>query len=879
MGEKVVTYEQLRAQAGPQTRKMASFVKEDEGGGGARGGPSGPMGPAPQGGRTVSTDANRSMGAGAVAARDRLRARVQNARGLVMLFQRLREEGVEPHPGGAWRDFEYATKLFDAVQPTPEVLEGTEAAVDPHPSLGLTNPSLCYGDDPQDEGVVRATSQYGEVHQVIGDLARVGVGVIRHLNEADASWDRICWASSSGTDLIVPPWEMEAHILGDDCRNMARFTWPLICGWWFGVQIIGILFNTGGGSPFGDRNRPYIDSQGAAYSWEQIDAQVPAHQRYLTMPAESGWHDWYWHDHSTHSSAYQAFGLNVYPTTTQDGASAYDAECARRKCLGIAAYADSFASYLERLDRVMQAWDTGIEEILPGLEYGNEMDHYWVPQKPGATIQRRAACEYGRFMAVLGGPIRRRFGARIRLHYCDLLGWTGMPPDWIRALGWLRASLSVGLKVECERLESFWTFPASNDHADDWEDTLNELNPRQWWPRNVWTGWGLTPAHLVQQVGLHFFHHTDHYARVGAKNPPAWIDNYRDEIELGVELQQLKDAITGINGLSLDWRMGAIGAVADLPVDPNEDEDQYYTGTTPKYQAGLVVRRLLYCLAQGARTVFHYTHMASLQDQSARRRHQWLMLASSGMRNDVYNILSSDSWRNPPDADSFEQEKHAWRRPAWFALRRLAWLMHQTAGYQIVKEEESEGLVLLLEAVDRYGSPEWVPGSGASRPWEEPLSEQPGRFALVLWQDELRSTASRDLEHTVLGCPEDGWRLLSLLPDVDPSGTLHAFPGPLDFPQGEGLDWEGHRTDGGGWTTATITTLAAGPVGGERLRLAMPRADPDENPAALCVLFDTTPRAGGERTIAEPSHTSESSVPGHPGSFDGQDQKSEPKTR
>ncbi len=792
----------------------------------------------PVGQRSVRT--SPGLATGAVGARNRLRARVQSVDDLVTLFVEFRYRGVEPHPFFDTDDAEVASWLWDAIDHSEDAVslaEGGDANVDPHPSLGLTNPSLTYSSDVSSP---RSDTQYGQVHQIIGDVARAGIGVIRHLNDADISWDRICWRSDPETDRIVPPWEMNDHVLGDDCANMARFTWPLICGWWFGVQIIGLLFNTGGGSPFGTRSL-LTNSQGDTYTWEDIEAGRPTHQRYLTVPAGDGWHDWYWYDHSPGSATvYQGFGLNIYPTVTDDGASLYDAECARRKCLGVAAYAAAVADYLQLIDATMSGYGVGLEEVLPGLEYSNEMDHYWggpaLPDNP-------AGREYGRYMALLGGPIQQAFGSRIRFHFSDLLGWVGTENHWEQALVWLQASAGIGLPAECNRLQRFWSEEGVKDHAQDWAATIAAQDELTYWPPRVWSSKEPAPSLLLHQVGLHFFHQTDFYANVGSSG---WFDNYRDEVQLGEELDQLFEKLDSLAGLELAWTMGAIGFPAELPLVPDHipsktnPGDQYYGGTTPKYQAGMVVRRLLYSLARGAKTAFQYTHMATLADQTKQEGQteqqdgKWLMLASSGIRNDAFNPWASgEDWHNPADSEDFLQEDHAWRRPAWYSVRRLAWLLHQTGMIEPIFADNARGVALRLTAIERYASTfdGVLATSSQLRPGEEtPI--QAGRYALIAWQDELRCTSGDDLRLELSKLATQSWRLLSLIPDVDPSTTTPADR--LNYPEGELVDWSGGRNDGGGWTTATVTRTAT-------LEVTVPRADPEENPAPLCLLLDVRP--------------------------------------
>ena len=78
-----------------------------------------------------------------------------------------------------------------------------------------------------------------------------------------------------------------------------------------------------------------------------------------------------------------------------------------------------------------------------------------------------------------------------------------------------------------------------------------------------------------------------------------------------------------------------------------------------------------------------------------------------------------------------------------------------------------------------------------------------------------------------------GWRLLSLLPDVDPSTTENSTPGALNFPTGEQLDWTGGRSDEGGWTSSTVT-----PAPNYELEVNVDIADPIRNPAPIFLLTD-----------------------------------------
>jgi len=212
------------------------------------------------------------------------------------------------------------------------------------------------------------------------------------------------------------------------------------------------------------------------------------------------------------------------------------------------------------------------------------------------------------------------------------------------------------------------------------------------------------------------------------------------------------------------------GEVAFPGVHPDlgdiERTASYYDDATPLLQAGMLARHLLLFRAAGvARTSWFCPYLNPMPIGDDGLPDQWKSAAAgTGLHNDVYRDV--------------EERRHfaaqgAWRRPAWFTYRRVAWLLslakdrgtivHNARGFTLLRFE--------LKAPLRMAP---VPTMGA-----------PGyRFLWVAWVDQFAdSVCLHDAQWKLYGRPSgaagdarvsfalhdahsSGYELVSLVPDA-----------------------------------------------------------------------------------------------------------------
>ncbi|MFH1463636.1 MAG: hypothetical protein ABIO70_04545 [Pseudomonadota bacterium] len=187
-----------------------------------------------------------------------------------------------------------------------------------------------------------------------------------------------------------------------------------------------------------------------------------------------------------------------------------------------------------------------------------------------------------------------------------------------------------------------------------------------------------------------------------------------------------------------------MGFQGSRPSDPAWG-DEYFVGNTLLHQGGMVVRRLLAAFTQQNPPTFAtwYASMDALTECDM----GWDLYSSTGLRN----VLIKERTSGTPAAEPagplisprglFTCGTHAWPRPAWFTLRRLAWLLARAQRPERVYLDPTSGAVLvrLVAAESFYASPPpppsthlaalaepaWVRGIGHSTvTWE--LTSSPG---------------------------------------------------------------------------------------------------------------------------------------------------------
>ena len=226
--------------------------------------------------------------------------------------------------------------------------------------------------------------------------------------------------------------------------------------------------------------------------------------------------------------------------------------------------------------------------------------------------------------------------------------------------------------------------------------------------------------------------------------------------------------------------------------------------------------------------------------QSTQSASGWGLFSAHGLRNDLY---SGTRYRRSFDS---------WRRPSWFAYRRLVWLLGQASSVELLHNSGQVSLVRLTSTVgfrlpvdpESSGSVDWDPGSHGP-------SDAPWRYAYVAWMDQIAAAGRR--WYLELWDPEGaGYDLLSMVPSVQPyveidisSGAVNPPADPNGFAGGEAVDWHWP-----GWGWPTIKTLARD--GGQQITVQLrPLDNAADRPAPICLLTDAVlaEESGGDLAL------------------------------
>ncbi|MFH1467828.1 MAG: hypothetical protein ABIO70_25815 [Pseudomonadota bacterium] len=687
---------------------------------------------------------------------------------------------------------ELAIARLEACSSAPQ---DTLEAVEPDPRFGVNNPSLYFhnrttvGPDLD----ARTTEQYGFPPAVAHDLARAGVGTLRHIQEADLVWAKLFDPLIQGQQVpIAAPWDMKGLLEADQWAALSRFTYMVITCLYTGQQLIPLLFGEGGGS-------------GTART--DVDAFKPSFQKTAYIPEDAGWDAWYWAfvPWRIGDSLYQRYALNLIPAPS--GADrGYARSCCHRKMLGLLSFSAAIADYLEILDAAIYDC-TGesmrLADVVPAFECGNEMGSYY--QLSFSSTRKDAAQEMGRYHALLAGPIvARDLGLRPRLG--ETYFYLVEHSDWTdNILPWLRETITDGIADEVARWHRVVGSPSSDP---EWTALAREAG-WQWW-----TSAGASSVRdLVRETGFHWFTWTDEIYR-------AETGFSEEAMEFMAEVAD-HQRVTDLVGDSLTWSccVGFQGSQPSAPGSVVGYDEQYYSGNTLLYEGGLLVRRLLAAFAQPARPRFvtWYTAMGPLTDAACR----WDLFSATGLRNVLFqenpSKLTEDQGAPVAlDELDFLQGTHAWRRPAWFALRRLVWLRARAWRLETIFSSPTGAWVLRLSARGGFRSPQ-APFHDATDPGYA--------YAYICWLDPVDAASSAAHSFTLRLFGEGDWEVLPLVPIVTCSAS--GLPDENGFPALESLDWS---------VTPQLNTASRTFPGAFGVQVFP--ADPTSNPAPICVLCD-----------------------------------------
>ncbi|MFH1466206.1 MAG: hypothetical protein ABIO70_17610 [Pseudomonadota bacterium] len=716
------------------------------------------------------------------------------------MFQCFEDHGLRPFPNVPGWDRQTAIDRLEAcLAVSPNLVE----AVDPNPRIGVNNPALFFwADDPDDEDDDddRTCDKYNYPPHVMFDLAGLGVGTLRHLQEPDLAWLHLL-----GKDQpIAPPDKMRSILTDGRWRVFGSFTYTVITALFTGQRIIPLLFGYGGGANQTDAG-PFPGAP---------DFQL---ERHVPVPVDAGWDPWYWDftGGTRDEYEYQQFGLNLWTNSGR-----YAQECCYRKCLGLLEFSTQVGEYLALLATAIEDCSenaTTLTDVVPAIECGNEMDSFYVLTDD--MNRQSAAREFGRYHALLTGPIMAK-GLGLKARLGETFFDYGGRSSWTDILTWLRETITLGVVEEVDR----WIQVALHPTSDPLWSSLAQEAGWTWWTTPFWP----TAGSLVHEVGFHAFTWVDTRSEYSTYQPET--EFYADAGRLVSQVAQHADVQAALRH-DLEWSC-CVGFQGSRPYNPSS-EDKFFADNTLAHQAGMVVRRMLAAHIQPTPPAFvtWYGSMGGLTDGV----HGWDLYSSAGLRNVLYGRardVAEPSGPLPFELVGFSYQDHAWPRPAWHTLRRLAWLLARADRVELVHQNAASGAMVIR----------LVSEGGFSAPLA-PVGFQTWRYAYIAWLDGNQAaaagTSSLVLTLSLLSSAEDAggqWQQLPLVPSVSgcsaeetPAGDL-AGTDDYGFAGNDAVDW------GAIPSTSSVTTVATGDD--EYLEILVYPSEPSTNPAPICVLCD-----------------------------------------
>lgn len=788
-------------------------------------------------------------------------------------FDALRRAGARPH--GYGRDDDgFVAAVLDSVgrvagrggglgklggEPAPVEPWPSEAYVTPDPWLGVTEGAFprttsCLDGAPF-PGETEGESKWGTFAEMVGEVAAMGAGRVRRAKASDVYYGALF---PYGTDYYEPgtadraffwlngaqvprPDALLAALAADDFQRLTPITEMLCACLAAGVKLALTPFNHGGGGGLnhvvgsGDGGPCEAGTDGSACSgaptWAEIDAGAPAWQTTLMVPSGEGWDPWYWDATGWGSAfdvgapdpneqAHQRYVLCLFPVGEGEGperTSAYRRECARRKCLGLAAFA-------EGLGRWLAAFDAGC---------------------------RGVSSSAGRYMALIAGPIRHHVPG-IRFRAAEL---ASLEPDSTGATFTSQCGFLVdAVRAMADEVRRWTGIEDAQEHADPdadeeaWLSTCKDAGYA--WPPTVAykspDGLGLSIGDLVHYVGMHWFRCYNRDLNYSDK----W-SLYATAEELQAALvtfrQEVVDALAADPGVAVATTVGAVGfpgydpglpqahrtdscTATEVVKDRVAWDTESYAGTSPVFQAAMLARyaTLLRALAVDQVGVFCFGNRTACHAGTGPPylMPTWSNFDGMGLFNELY-----------PGTATFTQHLHAWRQPAWYALRRLAWLLG-AAGSAPVLVHNADGLTVL-----RLDFP-----GGLSRGLDG--DALPGyRYGYLVWLDvpgDLKHgdpVPEAEVSFLSMDAMATNFALLPLVPEVVTSSTFEALDRAGGYratePEWRWPGWDAAWVDARRTSTLESYSIWLFRTFTLTLTLTVRAAHPVDAPAPLLVLLDT----------------------------------------
>jgi hypothetical protein len=692
-------------------------------------------------------------------------------------------------------------------------VSGSESDVEPDSVFGVAegafprkdvcNP-ICPpgGDDAQDI--------FGTFAQMVADVSAMGGGRLRRVKFCDIYWGSVFPSNPSSVTgfqsgiKVPPPSEILERLQADGYAVLAYLGDFLDTCLLDGVKVSLTPFNSGGGSPLsvaisagGTTSGPNPNT-----TWAEILKGLPPHHKGVRTPSEHGWDRWYWDLPSSGTSderAYQRYALNVWPTRESETVPAYSAyarECARRKGLAVAAFCTGVAEFLAAYDRALRTWSAGeydIYDIVEFIELGNELDGLFVIPANVASQVREPITEQdllaldsereaGRYMALIAGPFRRHL-PNMRFRAAEILSSGPVDPEWRddgtctwtdlfrHRCEWIRESVRTGIDEEVQ----LWSaLQRAQLRGADSVPGLTESEYAEWLATCDSAGWAWPPnplrhgllslaaTDLVHELGFHWYHMHDWTTAQGIFLSEPW--RYADARRLGEAvdtfnadvLQELEAA-----GFDVGVSVGEIAFPATWPLGlvASDVQAPYYQHASELLQAAMLVRMLLVLRAKRVDHVYWFCHYLKPSSSSGGYPLTWNSeYQATGLRNDL----------SPPQVRYSEfQSRGAYPRPAWYAFRRLVWLLGQTsARFGISIPVNGNGLTAIRL---RFRYPIRIGPDGREL-------QSSYKYAWVIWVDQFADSsclhpAPDERTYAPVGAylsdtAGTGYQYLSLVPEV-----------------------------------------------------------------------------------------------------------------
>ncbi|MFZ5479296.1 MAG: hypothetical protein ACOZNI_21200 [Myxococcota bacterium] len=709
---------------------------------------------------------------------------------------------------------------------------------------------------------------FGRALEILADVARAGGGIIRQVENCDLLWSEIY-----PDDVIPSPKTIESRLTSGDFEDLASFTLLLLGCAVLDVQIVPTLFMLGGGSDANDDpTKAFEGVENATAITDALQSASPNHEVKAAVPTIKGWSSFYWDPDEVGvepekiserrdkeaQKLYQQFALNVYADgQTEYFMGEYNKSCARRKSLALAAFGAGIGTYFAELEKVLAILGLDFTDVIPYIECGNEMEVCWLTKEPDDGTPSSAmdascttepdACsglfyadddlyygarELATFHAMLAGPVRLACPSA-RFRAAGLASATS-EEEWCRRKEWMYFAMGTGLS----EVVSFWNGLGSDidclvdaGEFDEYCFTVEEYDgdrsePQKgvnyWWLKSCFEAdyyWppldsslSFSAKKLVHQVGFHWYHSWDD----GLDDSQGYLPQADLLAHCDDFVEEVVERLTREFGLTLTWDVSEVGFHAEKPpeevmvasraeVDAGGDPTaRWNTHATPEMQAGMLFRYVVSILSRGPEMLLWHTFMSRIAERglaSGTEIEGWTIFAAMGVRVDAIDT----------ENNNFDRERHAFRRPSWYAFRRLVWLLQETSTISVLVND-GNAMLLRLRAADAFRS----------------SIHDSYRYAYLAWVDQQASEGTR-LEFTLDLSEDASYTRVATVPKVAYPDTTSPDTDDVNFPTGETVTWLV-----GAFSTATVREYGMGRF--RRLEITVERADGDSNPAPVCIL-------------------------------------------